>query len=177
MKFKPTLIGVLLLTALCAAGQQVKTHYDRSFDFSKVKTFYVEVATKWGNPTNEAYAKQVVAKELTGKGWTQVPDDSSADVLVMIHGATQDKTSVQKFYTGTSRDNFGWAGPAGVTPTWETEYSVGTGVIDIFDNKTKKLIFRGSAEDEISQQGEKNQEKIDKGVEKIFKDFPPKAKS
>lgn len=170
------LVGIAVLTALCAWAQEVKTHYDHSYDFSQVKTFKIDVGTTWGNPANETYAKDAVAKELTSKGWTEVSGSSPADVMVVIHGATADKTSVQKFYTGTSRDNFGWAGPAGVTPTWETDYRVGSGVIDIFDGKTKKLVFRGMAEDEISMNGEQNQKKIDKGVEKIFKDFPPKAK-
>jgi hypothetical protein len=33
-------------------------------------------------------------------------------------------------------------------------------------------VFRGAAEDEISMKGEQNQMKIDKAVDKIFKDFP-----
>lgn len=52
-------------------------------------------------------------------------------------------------------------------------FKVGTAVVDIFDTKTKKLLFRGASEDEISEKREANQEKIDKGVEKMFKDFPP----
>ncbi len=177
MRIKLAVVGAIILTALCAAAQQVKTHYDKSYDFAKDKTFFIEVMTRWNNPTNEEYAKAVVAEELTKKGYTPAADKSSADLLVCIHGATQDKTSVQKFYTGTSMDNYGFSGPAGVTPTWETEYKVGTGVVDVFDARTKKLVFRGMAEDEISPQGEQNQKKIDDGAMKMFKDFPPRSRS
>jgi hypothetical protein len=130
------------------------------------------LGTAWGNPTNEQYAQTMVAQQLIAKGYTQAPDAASADLLVIVHGATEDKKSVQAFYTGTGTQNFGWAGPAGVVSTWETEYKVGTGVIDVFDTKAKKLVFRGMAEEEISGIGPQNQKKIDEGIARMFKDFP-----
>jgi Domain of unknown function (DUF4136) len=51
---------------------------------------------------------------------------------------------------------------------------VGTMVIDVFDAKSKKLVFRGKASDDISDKPEKNAKKIDKAVQKMFKNFPPK---
>jgi Domain of unknown function (DUF4136) len=177
MRIKLAIIGAIILTSLCVAAQEVRTHYDKSYDFSKAKTFTIKIGTRWGNPTNEEYSKAVIAEDLTAKGYTPAAPDSSADLLVVIHGATQDRTSVQSFYSGTGVENFGWAGPAGTSSTWETQYKVGTGVVDIFDTKTRKLVFRGVAEDEISPQGEENQKKIDNASTKMFKDFPSRAKS
>jgi hypothetical protein len=54
---------------------------------------------------------------------------------------------------------------------------VGQAVVDIFDAKTKKLVFRGTASDELSDKPEKNEKKIEKATEKMFKDFPPGSKS
>ena len=48
--------------------------------------------------------------------------------------------------------------------------------LDIFDAKTKALIFRGTAEDEISDKAEKNVKKVEKASAKMFKDFPPGSK-
>jgi hypothetical protein len=172
MKTKLGILGAMIVIGLCVAAQEVKTHYAKDFDISNDKTFTVMIGTAWGNPTNEQYATNAVAQQLIAKGYTQSPDAASADMLVVVHGATQDKTSVQSFYSGTGVSNFGWAGPAGVSTTWETEYKVGTGVIDIFDTKAKKLVFRGMAEDEISGVGPQNQKKIDEGLTKMFKDFP-----
>jgi hypothetical protein len=56
------------------------------------------------------------------------------------------------------------------------EYRVGTMVVDVFAAKDKKLVFRGTAQDEISDKSEKNTKKIEKGAEKIFKNFPPQPK-
>ncbi len=57
------------------------------------------------------------------------------------------------------------------------EYAVGTLVVDMFDAKTKNLVFRGTAEDEISDNPEKNAKRLEKASTKLFKDFPPKAKT
>jgi hypothetical protein len=64
----------------------------------------------------------------------------------------------------------------GSATTTTSEYLVGTLVVDIFDAKTKQLIFRGTATDELSDKPEKNQKKVEKATQKMFKDFPPGAK-
>jgi hypothetical protein len=64
----------------------------------------------------------------------------------------------------------------GSTTTTASEYVVGTLVADIFDAKSKNLVFRGTATDEISNKPEKNVKKLEKVTEKMFKDFPPGSK-
>jgi hypothetical protein len=92
-----------------------------------------------------------------------------------------------QFYAGSTKlpagnyvvhmlNNFGggwrWGGIGDATTTTET-YRVGTLVIDLFDTNTKKLVWRGSASDTLSNKSEKNIDNLDKGVEKMFKKFPP----
>jgi Domain of unknown function (DUF4136) len=55
----------------------------------------------------------------------------------------------------------------------EQDYGVGTLVVDLYDTKTKQLIWRGSAEDTLSDKATKNEKNLDKGVAKMFKAFPP----
>ena len=51
---------------------------------------------------------------------------------------------------------------------------MGTLVVDIFDAKTKQLMFRGTAQDELSDKPEKNQSRSSRRPRtKMFKDFPP----
>jgi len=61
----------------------------------------------------------------------------------------------------------------GTATTTQTEYVVGTLLVDIFDAKGKNLIWRGIAQDEASNNTEKNIKKVTKATEKLFKDFPP----
>jgi len=56
------------------------------------------------------------------------------------------------------------------------EYLVGTLVVDMFDAKSKSLVFRGTAADELSDKPEKNAKKLEKASTKMFKEFPPSAK-
>ena len=66
-------------------------------------------------------------------------------------------------------------GGLGEATTTTDTYRVGTLVVDLFDTKSKKMIWRGSASDTLSDKSSKNIKNLNKGVEKMFKDFPPKA--
>jgi len=45
--------------------------------------------------------------------------------------------------------------------------------VDLFDAKSKKLLWRGSSSDTLSNNSDKNIKNLDKGVEKMFQHFPP----
>jgi len=49
--------------------------------------------------------------------------------------------------------------------------------VDLFDSKTKTLIWRGSANDTLSDQSDKNIKNLDKAVNKLFEHFPPGKKN
>ena len=160
---------------LMLAAQDVKTDYDHAFNFSQLHTFAVKIGTSWGNPLTEQRVKETVANALVKKGWTQA-DEASADALVIIHGASQTKKSLDTFYSGGYYGGWGWGGSPGMATTNVTEYQVGTMVVDIFDAKNKKLVFRGVGQDELADKPEKNQKKVEKATEKMFKNFPPQPK-
>jgi hypothetical protein len=171
MRFKFAIAIAVLLTASLAFAQKVNTDFDHNFDFSSVHTFAVEFATPWGNSLQQERAKADIVSQLTAKGWTQAPDAASADVLVAIHGAVNQQKSLDTYYSG---GGWGWGG--GMAQTTENTVNVGTMVVDLLNTHTKKLIFRGTATDQLSNKPEKNTEKLDKALEKMFKDFPPKVK-
>jgi hypothetical protein len=52
-------------------------------------------------------------------------------------------------------------------------YKVGTLVVDLFDAASKKLIWRGSESNALSNQSSRSIKNFDKGVDKLFKEFPP----
>jgi hypothetical protein len=62
----------------------------------------------------------------------------------------------------------------GDATTTEQDYKEGTLVLDLYDAKTKQLIWRGSAEDTLSDKAEKNEKNLDKAMQKLLKNFPPK---
>lgn len=87
---------------------------------------------------------------------------------------THEQQTLNTFYDGFG-GGWRWRGFGGfgeATTTTDT-YLVGTLIIDLFDAKSKKLLWRGSSSDALSNNSNKNIRNLDKGVEKLFKNFPP----
>jgi hypothetical protein len=47
--------------------------------------------------------------------------------------------------------------------------------VDLLDAHTKQAIFRGTSTDTPSDKQDKNDEKLNKAIEKMFAKFPPKS--
>ncbi len=167
------LVGMMFLFAGKASAQQVKTDYDHSANFGQYKTYsWEQVKTK--NALDVDRIKSAVNAALAAKGWTQV--DSGGDVSIVAMETTQNQQTLNTFYDGFG-GGWGWRGFGGggfgeATTTTDT-YKVGTLVVDLFDTKTKTLLWRGSSSDTLSNNSNKNIKNLDKGVEKMFKKFPP----
>ena len=167
------LMGLMVLLASASSAQQVKTDYDRSANFGQYKTYaWEKVKTK--DTLDVDRIKSAVNAVLATKGWTQV--ETGGDVSVIALEMTQNQQTLNTFYDGFgggwSWRRFGGGGFGEATTTTET-YTVGTLVIDLYDAKSKQLLWRGSASDTLSNNSNKNIKNLDKGVEKMFKKFPP----
>jgi len=167
------LMGMMFLLAGNSSAQQVKTDYDRSANFGQYKTYsWEQVKTK--DPLLVNRIKSSVNAALTAKGWTQV--DSGGDVSIIAIEMTQNQQTLNTFYDGFGGGwgwrRFGGGGFGEATTTTET-YKVGTLVVDLFDTKTKTLLWRGTSSDTLSNNSDKNIKNLDKGVEKMFRKFPP----
>jgi Domain of unknown function (DUF4136) len=167
------LMGTMFLFAGALSAQEVKTDYDRGANFAQYKTYSWEhVKTK--DPLDVDRIKSAVNAVLAARGLTQV--DSGGDVSIIAIEMTQNQQTLNTFYDGFGGGwgwrRFGGGGFGEATTTTET-YKVGTLVVDLYDAKTKTLIWRGSASDTLSNNSDKNIKNLDKGVEKMFKKFPP----
>jgi hypothetical protein len=169
--------AVVVAASSVASAQDVTRDFDKDANFSAIKTFNAKIGTGWGNPITEKRVQAEIEQELETKGWKKAADEKSADAVVVLHGATQVKKDLNTFYSGMGGYGYrGWGGGMGSAQTTVSEYKVGTLVVDIFDAKSKNLIYRGTASDEISDKPEKNQKKMQKVADKLFKDFPPGSK-
>ena len=166
-----TLFFVAMLGS--AFAQQVKTDFDHQANFTQYKTYsWQEI--KPANSLWDSRIKSAVDAQLAARGWSQV--ESGGDVSIVAIKATQTQRSLQTFYDGMG-GGWGWrrfgGGGFGEATTTEQDYKDGTLVVDMYDAKTKQLIWRGSAEDTLSNKAAKNEKNLDKGVAKMFKKFPP----
>ena len=166
-------IGLALFLANASFAQQVKTDYDRAANFTQYKTYsWKKVQTP--DPLWVDRIKAAVDAALAAKGWTQV--ESGGDISIVAIEINRDHQTLNTFY-----DNFGggfrWRGFGGfgeATTTSDT-YTVGTLVVDLFDAKTKDLVWRGVSSGMLSNKSGKNIENLNKGVQKLFQHFPPDA--
>lgn len=170
-----SIIAVAVCLATISFAQDIKTDYNRNADFSRYKTFSFEkIETK--DPLWTDRITSAVGAALTARGLTQV--ESGGDIAIIAMGMAADRQTLNTFY-----DSFGggwgwrrWGGDDFGESTTTTEtYRVGTLVVDLFDRQTKTLLWRGSASNTLSNNSRKNIKNFDKGVEKLFRDFPPKA--
>ena len=161
---------MMLLSTIAAIAQHVKTDYDHGANFNQYKT-YSWVSVQTNDPLWVDRIKNSVNSALAAKGWTQV--ESGGDVSIVAMDVTKNRQTLNTFYDGFG--GWRWGGFGDATTTTET-YQVGTLIVDLFDTKTKKLIWRGSSSDTLSDKSDKNIKNLNKGVEEMFKHFPPETK-
>jgi hypothetical protein len=169
-------VGTAMLFATSIFAQQVKTDYDRSANFGRYKTYsWEKVQTQdqlWVDRIKGAVNTTLAAKGLT-------PVASGGDIAIVAIEMTQNQQTLNTFYDGFG-GGWGWRwgglGGVGEATTTTDNYKVGTLVVDLFDAKTKTLLWRGSASDTLSDKSDKNIKNLDKGVQKMFDHFPPGQK-
>ena len=192
-----TIYGGLLMALLGSAlGQNIQTDFDHQANFSQYKTYSWQ-AVKAADSLWDARIKNAINAQLAAKGWTQVgngpefpfpppPPSAAAQpeptsscltsapcVVIVAIQTTETQRSLQGFYSGFG-GGLGWGGfRDGSINISEQDYQEGTLIVDMYDAKTKQLLWRGSAEGTLSDKASKNENKLDKAAAKMFKDFPP----
>jgi len=171
MKRKLACTGsVLAILCSLAWAQDVKVDWDKTANFTGFRTYAWTTGTPAKNPLMGQRIVSGIDKQLTAKGLQQVDINSNPDLIVLYHASTSSQTQLNTFGTG-----WGWSWGGGTTTTTVTEIPTGQLSVDIGNAKTKKLLWLGSASDTLSDKPEKNEQKIQKALDKMFKKFPPPA--
>jgi hypothetical protein len=169
MKIKFALSVMLLCMATTVAfGQQISVNYNRSQDFSQFHTY------AWGsNNANQIRnsilaqgAQQNINSALQSKGLRMVQESKKPDLLVIASGGLRQTTSYQAW--GMRGIGFG-GGMGTITPQQNVE---GTLIVDLYDAKGQSLVWRGIAQNTLSDNGNKNTQMVEKAVNKMFKKYP-----
>ena len=173
-----TILCLTLAIATSASAQKVSTDWDHSTDWSKYKTYYIQIQKAWGNQLGEQRAIAATDSALKSRGWTRVEALEQANAAVLINGVKQQQESATTMYSGGGFGGWGyggWGGGMQTATTSTSTWNVGTIIVDIFDVQTKQLLFRGQGQATISDNADKNTKNLYKALAKMFKDFPPTA--
>jgi hypothetical protein len=158
-----TALALAALTAGVAYAQHVTTDSDPAAPFATYKTYAWTPGTAADVSLTEQRIHDGVNAQLQGKGMTQV--DSNPNVFVATHVTTHAVPQV-------IADGFGPWGFGGGMATVQT-YTEGSLIVDLYDATTKKMVWRGVATATVSSKPEKNAQKIDKSLMKLFARYPP----
>jgi len=167
-------IGFLLAILACAAtpAQDVSTNSMPGADFTKYHNY------KWvpidgavqPNQIVDAQIKQSIDSQLAAKGLTKT-DSDKADLLIGYQISITQEKQWNAYGTGGMR----WGG--GMASAQQSTISTGTLVLDMYDPSNKQLVWTGRVSktlDPSANQGKK-QKNLDKAMQKLLKNFPPKA--
>jgi hypothetical protein len=166
----------LLLLAAPSFAQKVNVDWDRDYVGPWETYAWVETKDAAQNPLNHERVIKAVDYWLTMRGRREVQQNENPDVVVAYHTDTQQEVVVTSDTMGYGYGP-GWAwGGGGMSSTTARShtYTKGTLVLDVWDPKSKNLIFRGTATDTVDANPEKMEKKINKMVEKMVKEFDKK---
>ena len=161
------ILGSVLLP-VSSFAQKVSVDFDSKAPFATYKTYAWTTGTPSPNPLGEQRIRDGVDQRMAAKGLKKV--DSNPDVVVATHAVAQEQKELNAYGFGGG-PRWGGTGTARVDT-----YVQGTLVVDLYDAGTKQLVWRGVGTDTASDKPEKNTQKLNKVLDKMFKDYPPKAK-
>jgi hypothetical protein len=163
---------------------QVKSDYDKDTDFTKYKTYtfagWQKDCEKQLTEFDQKRITDALKAEFENRGLTLV--DKMGDAKVSIYIVLQKETSTTAYtdYTGGLGygPRWGWgAGMGSATTTYsQNDYTVGTLVVDMYDEDSKKLVWQGVIQSTVKEKPKQREKSIPKNIRKLMRDFPVNPK-
>lgn len=162
-----SLLGLVLgLLVGSAAAQSVQSDFDRTFQFSNLKTFRFAVQRRGAtdplstDSLNDGRIRTGLESQLIANGFHM--ETEKADFVIAYYVKTKNKLSVQDYGNGPPR----WFGGRDIRVNQDTE---GTLMVDFIDARTNQVVWRGRAVGTLDMKGV--DKKISKSTEKLVKQF------
>jgi len=175
-------LGIVLLASilvpLAGCDLSTNTDYDTNADFTSLKTYaWAPLEHKEISGLMNQRIVQAIDEQLQAKGLSQTKSDP--DVYVTYHGDDNERVVLDTTHYGYHYGpGWYWGGGGIATSTTQVRtYREGTLIVDIYNAAEKQLIWRGTVTGTISENPQQVAKTISKGVQKLFKKYPPKKKS
>ena len=168
-KLANVLVTLSAAVTLACSTMSTAVDYDHTINWSNYKTFQVMVGTQSPITFTQKEIDDSITQTLVSKGLQ--PTTNNPNLLVYPHCVlTQEKQ-----WNTMSMGGFGyrgWGGMGGMATTTEQNIPIGTLIVDLVDPNSKEMVWRGTAQDQVSSSGQ-SQGSINKAVQTIFANFPP----
>jgi hypothetical protein len=171
------MLAVALFAAVAGAPAMAQTltiDYDQTVNFNKFRT-YTWDKVHATDPSVEGRILIAANRDLGSRYMTEI--SSGGDVTITAVEAAQDKEEFSAFYGGLG--DFSWQRPWGGGGFLDNasglqDIPVDTLVIDMYDTKTHKLLWRGTVTEPVTKNEDKNDQLMDKAVTELIAKYPPK---
>ena len=191
--------ATLVAVGACAPGISVRTALSPDATVHGLRTFRVQPTPQpkiagaissnndpmLVNSISNRALRTDLAREFAGLGY--VASDSNPDFCVAYYASTNQKLDVSYWDYGYAwrphwwggwghRWGRGWGGDWGIqNAPVVTQYTEGTVIVDVFDPKTKDLLWRGQGVASVSDNEQQYEQELKKTVEAIVDKFPAAA--
>jgi len=155
----------LVMTTAVIYAQKVTVDSDPAAPFATYRTYAWVQGTPAPNPLNEDRLHASVDARLAARGLGM--NTTAPDVFVTTHVTTRER---QELIVSGFGYGAWWGGGYG-TASVDTSVE-GTLVLDLYDAKTKKMVWRGVATATASDKPTKNAKKMNSALDKMFEKFP-----
>jgi hypothetical protein len=178
MKRIALLVALLLgFTVGHSAAQEVTYNFDRDTDFSKFIS-YKWVDIKSVQQVDYITTRQiafVIDAELARKGLLKT-DSDYADLYIGYQTALSRQTLWMAYHDGWGYGP-GWGG--GLATIADASIYAGQLDLDMYAAREKKLVWRGAVSNafDLNLDLDRSETKIQKSVEKLLQNYPPKPSS
>lgn len=147
---------------------RVTYDFDRATDFNVYKTYNFHQKGIDKLEVNDLDKRRIISaieEQMAAKGFTK---SSNPDLYINVLASSKEKVNIDNGYYG------GYWGPY-YGPSRVYQYTSGTIIIDIVDDKRNILIWQGAGSGLDVSNLESKADQIPKAIEEILKNFPPKA--
>ena len=169
------LVAFTVITATPALAQKVYVDYDRATAFSQYRTFqFRETREDLRNFSETLHGRVVNGLRSYIKEGGMEEVDADPDIYIAYYTADQSNLRLvlsDLEYTYGPDFSLGsyWEGGVGTRNLENFSFKEGTLIIDAWDAKEKKLIWRGIGTAAMAKKKpEKNEQKLDRALEKIM---------
>jgi hypothetical protein len=178
---------LIILTASCATGLEVRSDEDPSTDFSQYRTydFFDPMGIEGGynSPIFGELFREAIAREMSARGYRK---GDNPDLLVNVTARTDDKVSMRAYsspymsggyYGRPGGAHYGSAVGVGVgvgtRATKTTEASI---FIDLVDSDKQRVSWQGVAVVDVNDKVAQHlRDAVYTSVNVVFKQYPHKA--
>ncbi len=165
-------LGFALLLSACANTPTVSTAFDPATDFSRVRSYSWIGKPEAATPLMQQRIVDGVDARLQAGGWKLA---SNGDVHVAAYVSSKEKLDPNSYYAQVGYTGWGGFGPPPPnTPAATDTIEVGTLVVDVFDGKTKRSMWRGTASGTLQSDPARMNAMLQAALDKMFATFPPK---